>query len=515
MPQHTLILGNRFTYINPPFSNRLSSLVEEEFSIENEDGSEAWRGYDRKSSTIYTGLVHGLRQFASKHGVSLSIQDSREKPTDVRPFETNFTLRDYQEEAIERLTSVGRGLASIATGAGKTVLNLEAFARIGVSGVVIVPTQVIWVQFIKTALLMFAKNIEDVPDLRGATFRELTELIDTIELKCPIGYIGQGEWKPDRITIAISAALDGSKRSRNYLESVDMFISDECHHSAASSWFASLMRSNAYYRFGVSGTTYRTDGQELKLYATAGPIIHTIRTSFMIDEGWLAQPIIRMVRCKSPRIGTPKKWANYYRSNVLYCNERTRITLSLIGNSIERDIKTLVLVAWDEHARSLLSRMSTATRSYVEYVKADHGRTKIKEAIQRFANGEVRVLMATPLLSEGYDLCSLDRLIRASAMRSPIRVTQETGRVLRIEGAPKNGITTEVWDFYDIDHSSLSKHSEARLDTWRQEEAFDVQVVDDWAQPSFQGLVERTGYLDVREELGYSGHEPSDRVMDF
>lgn len=514
---HNLVLGNRFTYINPPLPIGVAQDLEEEFStVKEEDETAIWRGFDRKSSTIYTGLVPFMRRFCQKRGVGLSIVDGRERPTDVQPFETNYTLREYQEEAVARLVSVGRGAASVATGGGKTVLALELPARLGVSAVIVVPTQVIWVQFIKTALKMYAENIDDVPDLDGASFRKLTNLLDTIPMKQPVGYIGQGEWKPRRITIAIAAALNGSsKRITEYLDSIDMLYSDEHHHAAADNWFDNLMRSNAYHRYGGSGTVYRTDGQDMRLFATTGPVIHSITATWLIENGWLAKPIIKMIRCSAPRIGSPKNWARYYRANVLYNMDRTRKTLSLIGNSIQNNIRTLVLVAWDEHAQSLLSRMSYASRRHVDYVKSNHGRTRIKEAIRRFANGDVRVLIATPLLSEGYDLCSIDRLIRASAMKSPIRVTQETGRVLRIDGAPKKGVKTEVWDFFDVDHNSLSYHSRERYKTWASEEAFDVSIVDDWAQTSFEDRLQYGGYLDVEGEIDYIGEEPSDRVTDL
>jgi len=256
----------------------------------------------------------------------------------------------------------------------------------------------------------------------------------------------------------------------------------------------------------------RTDGQDAKLFAVAGPVIHEITTSSLIEKGWLAKPRIKMVKCNAPRIGSPTKWAEYYRANILYNKTRTKITLELIANSIETNTKTLCLVAWDEHAKNLLSRISLDARRHIEYIKANFGKKRIRKAISRFASGEVRVLIATPLLSEGYDLCSIDRLIRAAAMKSFIKVTQETGRVLRIEDPPKVGVTTEVWDFYDNDGGGpLSHHSRERLEAWRQEKEFDVEVVDNWAQSSMKDLWE-LGYVQVDSKTASEGDEPSRNV---
>lgn len=293
-------------------------------------------------------------------------------------------------------------------------------------------------------------------------------------------------------------------------------VAHNCHHLAADTWFDAMMRTNAYYRFGGSGTVLRTDGQDMKLFAPTGPILYTITTSELIRAGWLAKPIIKMIRCPAPGIGTPTKWADYYRANVAYGSDRTSATVALLRQSVKRNIKTLCIVGWDEHAANLLSRIQYDERRYIDYVKSGHGKKAIQEAIERFATGEVRVLMATTLLSEGYDLCSIDRLIRASGMESFIKVTQETGRVLRINNAPQIGVQTEVYDFYDMDGGGpLTKHSQSRLEAWQSEEEFSVSVVDTWMQMSLEDQLS-AAYSDYEPQFEREGMpEASDRVTDL
>jgi len=800
---HTLSIGNRFTEISPPLPAIYARKAEETFSIEQEDG-EFWYGYDRKSSTIYTGLVPFFKNFAKKYRIEIELNDQRVKP-EGKPFKSNWTMRDYQEPAVQKMLKVGRGMLSACTGAGKTSLILDLFSHIGVSGLVIVPTQIIWGQFLKTAIKMYLKDDEKLPKNFDDYSTKKAWQWAKGKTRCDIGIIGQSDWEPGFLTIAIAAAIDGSKRSREFLKSVEFFYADECfhpktrvllpggerqtikelvdtkyngpvvcwdevneryteanvigwvkkkpthpmvrvsfgrvgavsctdnhefltldgwreakdlrqgdmiiaapdfvdpkpllseeatqvaiassfgdgcimrphnrslgarlcwthglkqedymhyktckngdvhhytdyhvmristyslsneaiqviidkladlgvearrhdgkkgptiyipnsstrrfseiirehvppsmeyklhpdhrgyfvdrsedckpssearylvvrnvqprksceyvycleveghhnfiansvvahncHHLAADTWFDAMMRTNAYYRFGGSGTVLRTDGQDMKLFAPTGPILYTITASELIRAGWLAKPIIKMIRCRAPGLGTPTKWADYYRANVAYGSDRTSATVALLRQSVKRNIKTLCIVGWDEHAANLLSRIQLDERRYIDYVKSGHGKKAIQEAIERFASGEVRVLMATTLLSEGYDLCSIDRLIRASGMESFIKVTQETGRVLRINNAPQIGVQTEVFDFYDMDGGGpLTKHSQSRLEAWQSEEEFDVSVDDTWMQMSLEDQLS-AAYSDYEPQFEREGMpEASDRVTDL
>lgn len=509
--QHKLVMGNRFTEIVPCLPAYLARKAEETFSVEDEENDDIWYGFDRESSTIYTGLVPFFKRFAKKNKIKIRFVDRRKKPSG-EPFESNWTMRDYQEPAVQRLCEATRGSLSAGTGSGKTIVALETFARVGVRGVIIVPTQIIWGQFLKTAVKMFLSDGEELPeDFDDYSTKKAWQWAKG-KTKCDIGVIGQGEWEPGFLTVAISAALDGGSRSRKFLKSVEFLYADEGHHLAANTWFNAAMRSNAYYRFGGSGTMLRTDGQDMKLFATTGPVVYTITTSELIRKGWLAKPIIKMVQCESDGLGTPTDWANYYRVNVVYGTQRTDIILALLRQSIKRNIKTLCLFGWDEHATNILARIYSEERCYIDYVKSGFGKAQIQEAIERFASGEVRVLMATTLLSEGYDLCSIDRLIRASGMKSFINITQETGRVLRVEDAPQVGVRTEVFDFYDLDGGPLEEHSEERLKAWQSEEEFDVAVIDSWRQMSFEDQM-TASYEAYGGPMPEDPPEMSDRVF--
>jgi superfamily II DNA or RNA helicase len=57
---------------------------------------------------------------------------------------TNLKLRDYQEEALQKLYDQGsRGTIILPTGAGKTIVALKAIEKLNVSTLMVVPTLVL------------------------------------------------------------------------------------------------------------------------------------------------------------------------------------------------------------------------------------------------------------------------------------------------------------------------------------------------------------------------------------
>jgi len=470
----TIRMRNRLSKIEPALTSNIAQEVYRKFACLTKKfrpGStykprpkDYWRGYNPNDSTIYTGLVPALRDFLAKYGIGVTIVDERTKPSGV-PVKSHIELRPHQVAPVERMTSVGRGTVSLCTGSGKTIMLLEAFARLGVPGIMIVPTQTIYAQFYDSAVSL---------------------------LDCKVGRIGQGLYDPGFLTIAIAAAMD-SPQARKYLKTIDFAYIDEGHHLAAKTWFSMLEQSEIYYRFCGSGTAYRTDGQDIRLFANTGPIIARTTSSELIELGYLAKPNIKMIRVDGIGYGSPAEWALYYKNNVLYNYERSCIARSIIAKCLIEKKKTLVLVAWEEHAEEILSGIPAEIIDKIGFVCSRLGKKTIRETLAAFAAGELDVLFATTLLSEGYDLCSIDCLIRASGMQSPIKVTQETGRVLRIKNPPRLGVEVEVWDFFDDDGGVLTRHSNRRKKTWQREPAFNVQVIDASKQTEFVFTKEEEG----------------------
>ena len=82
--------------------------------------------------------IEHLRSSGVQINMDFTLPDARRVlPDTVR---LRVSLRDYQRRAVEAWMSSGRGVIAIPTGGGKTIVALEAIARLGARTLIVVPT---------------------------------------------------------------------------------------------------------------------------------------------------------------------------------------------------------------------------------------------------------------------------------------------------------------------------------------------------------------------------------------
>lgn len=161
--------------------------------------------------------------------------------------------RRYQLEAWKKFMDFGAVGVYWAPGAGKTVLGLNACARIKGRKLIVVPTSTLREQWEKR-LQTFMSDIA-------------------------------GE-----VTVATYQAYDKLKRGDWAL-----IIFDECHRLPANT-FSRLATVPAKYRIGLSATPYREDGRTDFIFALTGfPI--GIDWRELIEHGFVNRPIVRVYVC--------------------------------------------------------------------------------------------------------------------------------------------------------------------------------------------------------------------------
>ena len=159
-----------------------------------------------------------------------------------------LTPRDYQSAAVSAWLRAGaRGMVVLPTGAGKTVIALDALGRLGVRALVIVPTIEL--------LRQWHAQIASALQLPGDA----------------IGIVGGGERRLGPITVITydSAAMRGRS-----LDGFGLLIFDEAHHLPALSYRLIVKRCPAPWRLGLSATVARADGRDVDLEDLIGPIVY-------------------------------------------------------------------------------------------------------------------------------------------------------------------------------------------------------------------------------------------------
>lgn len=177
-----------------------------------------------------------------------------------------FEAYDYQSDAAEKCLRSKRGYVEAPTGSGKSVLIAEVLAQFGEddSVLVTVPSVLLLHQMKKDIMEYLCTDDED-----------------------EIGLIGEGNWKPKRITVAIGDTLyEGIKRGKvevlSYLDEVVAWISDEIHLTLNATYFSIASKlTNVQYAIGLSATPF---DNHLFLEALYGPKLLTIKPEELVSK---------------------------------------------------------------------------------------------------------------------------------------------------------------------------------------------------------------------------------------
>ena len=176
-------------------------------------------------------------------------------------------LRDYQHEAVQAWDDCGRrGLVVLPTGAGKTRVAIAALALASTSALVLCPTRALLEQWVREL---------------GAWYSG------------PIGAIGDGVFKPERVTVT---TFESAFRQMDRLgDRFGMLVVDEAHHHGGGSRAEALEMSVAGWRMGLTATPPEEGSPgAMQLEHLIGPVICEL-TVADLSGNWLA-PLISLPR---------------------------------------------------------------------------------------------------------------------------------------------------------------------------------------------------------------------------
>jgi superfamily II DNA or RNA helicase len=531
-------LLNGYSYINDyvpdivykEMEDSLSYMVmNHEFStkfntIDEVTGKRQWDGRKRliwrnksasrgNSISFSTGLVSNVIYFLKKYGIKFTINDQRVKPKralDLR-FAENIKLRPYQEKAVARCVKRQRGILQAATGAGKTIIAAGVMQQIGSKHQV----------FLAMA-----------SDLIIQTKDEIEKFLTVDGKPVEVGIVGAGQCIIKDITVmtvqsacaALGVKFDeveggGGKENKSSKEKImankkaivemlkraEVLIFDEVQHAACET-VKDVMAAckNTYYRFGLSASPWRDDGADLEIDSHFGRkyldedqikeikrirkkdvaylesergYIMNISASYLIREGFLVKPIIYMIKMEgdlAPYLAYPKVYKRYIVDN----KDRNTIIKGL-SNSISVDKKNslLVLVKQIAHGKALEADIDDSM-----FLSGSMSTKKRKAGLDALRSNELKTAIASSIFDEGLDVKRLNCLVLAGSGKSSTRALQRIGRVIRpfdyADGTKKK--RAYIFDFIDK-AKYISNHSYERMKIYKEEQEFEVKIVDiDW-----------------------------------
>lgn len=464
------------------------------------------RLYHMSGQFFFTGLLSLVREILKEEKVEFEIVDRRVRPAENYPElkfipPANHERREYQTFTIERSLKFTRGILSMATGSGKTLVACDLISRI------------------KTYPVIFYVLTKDLMEQAHGVFSSC--------LNVPIGRIGDGEVDIKKITVCTvqSAVLalndknikfkiddykfddedswdeksisnsEDREKVRKLIGLANVIILDETHHAGAKTIKGLLEASiSAYWRFGLSGTPIREDGASILIQAMFASKIVDINASYLIKRGDLVKPYIFM-----EGIDSKMNFNSYHKiyENCVVKNEKfNKHVAETVNHMVKRGLSVLVLVQQYKHGDYLKSLISNS-----EFITGKLSTEKRLQLINDLRNGKI-TLISTSLLDEGADIRGLDAVVLASGGKSQVRVNQRIGRSLRRDKKSSKPKNKSIVIVYEHNAKYLDRHAKRIRAILKKEPEF---VIVDSKGPSFIcGEIDRILEMDDKNETVFS-----------
>ena len=363
--------------------------------------------------------------------------------------------RQYQTEAIAFLANSKRGIVESPAGSGKTIICAAALAQC--------------LERPRPAKAVIEVMVNCVEHI--AQFEKAFSVFPIIARNAKVS-----------VFCAAGAPLDTSP---------DLLCVDECHHAASKSWAKKIKQAQkAIWGFSATPFGLNYDRNE-KIRELFGPASIVIEREQLVEDGHLAEALViwhtitdkgvtrnieELKQAKLQEAHRDKPWMFEgnrrtaekhtrqieYRAVLqagFYENEpRNAIIINEANAHIKAGHSVILLIGKISHGEALAAQIAGAVQC-----NSRLGKKKRRDTIEAFQQGEIRCLVATSLLEEGFDAPIASCLIVAAGGKSNRKSVQSTGRVLRPFDNKSHGI---VIDFKDDFHPMISWHSEERFNTY-------------------------------------------------
>ncbi len=320
-----------------------------------------------------------------------------------------FSLRSYQQRALDRIRELGRtGKRRVAlvspTASGKTIMAgaiMEGAMRKGS----------------RVLFLAHRKELIDQP----------SRLLD--QMSIDHGVIKANHWRrrPDApVQVASMQTL-----LRRELPPADLVVIDEAHRVAGAGYTQILQQYPKAFVLLLTATPWRLDGRGLADYADE--IVEVAQVQELIDEGYLCP--LRIYAPDQPDLSGIKSRCGDYDQRAL--GQKMQET-QLVGRIVDEwkrlgeGRRTLLFASSIEHSLDVVQRFKDAGIS-ADHLDGTMDDSRREHVLARLDRGETTVLSNVDCVVEGFDLPSIGCVVGARPSKSLTRVLQAIGRCMRIE----------------------------------------------------------------------------------
>jgi superfamily II DNA or RNA helicase len=317
-------------------------------------------------------------------------------------------LRPYQNQLAQDIRSAfgsgaKRPLAVSPTGSGKTVLFSYITNQVLQRG-----SQVIIVAHRKEILEQISATLKRVD--------------------VPHGFIQSGKFMAQQS--AMVASIQTLARRFDKVQEPDLVIIDEAHHSVSKSYIEMFATwPNAKF-IGVTATPERLDGKGLG--AVFDRMVMGPTVGWLIDNGFLARPVYYAPRETVDLSGVSKLAGDYNLGEAAEVIDTPKITGDAVTHyrrfcPNQRAVAFCISVAHSQHVAAQFEAAGIPAAS----IDGKLDQETRKKRVEDLTSGRILVLTSCELISEGFDLPTVNAAILLRPTMSLSMHLQQLGRALR------------------------------------------------------------------------------------
>lgn len=397
------------------------------------------------------------------NSVSLDITDKL-KSIKKTPYE-------YQIEAANKVTEVNCGIFKMATGSGKSLTMALMVAKLNKSSIIYVIGLSLLYQMHELFVSIFGADHVGIVGDGNCDIKTGPADINIVSVWTAGIALGVDKKKiinDDDDVVEKTADATKHQQIKKLISSAKVHIIDECHVCGCATLEEINKTINAEHIYGMSASPYSDDGSDLVIESILGSIVVNISASYLIERGFLAQPIIKFINV--PKIMYPKevKYPGIYKEYIIENEIRNNIVLENAKDLVSKGYKVLVLYKNIQHGKILLEKLKNEVPCILLNGK---DKNNIRDAAKiKMESGEINCVIASNIFDIGLDWPQLSALICAGSGKSSIRSLQRIGRVIRKYGNKKFAAVIEFAD----NCRYLKDHTQARKKVYETEPKFKI-----------------------------------------
>ena len=334
----------------------------------------------------------------------------------------NIPYRTYQEKSIENALKKGRGVISIPTAGGKTLIMAG---------------------LIKS----FKKNIENNKALTLVVVPSIQLVEQTASDFLSYGLKNVTKWSGSNqldlnseIIVAGTQILLSNKTDLSILDKIELLLVDETHGLRKGNEINKIFNLiNTDFKFGFTGTLPPSNIDQWNIFGKIGPVVYEEKTLDLKNQEYVSNFKIVILKIKHQNI--PKFKVNTelpteaYNQEVEYLmhNERRNEIISKLASRLPNN--TIIMVDRIDHGLNLekkLKEVSDQDRPiyFIQGSTDIEEREKVRNLMNEKNN--VVVVAVSKIFSTGINIPNLHNIIFASAGKAKIKIMQSIGRALRL-----------------------------------------------------------------------------------